>query len=133
MEGKNIKHREIVFCGTDPNHDQARQAALRLADVEGIHELRVVTDEALHVSYHLLEITLEQIENGLREAGFHLSNKLIYKIKRALHYYTEETERANQGCPKGSSTCTRPVFIAHYQHKTHGCRDHRPDHWRRYL
>lgn len=133
MEGQNIKHREIVFDAINPNHGQALGAAMRLADVVGIHEVRVITSEALHISYHLLEITLEQIEDGLRGAGFHLSNKLLYKLRRSLHYYTEETERANKGCPKGSSNCTRTVFIAHYQHKEHGCRDHRPDHWRRYL
>ena len=74
-----------------------------------------------------------EIETALTEAGYHLSSRLLYKLKRALHYYTEETERANNGCPRGDSNCTQRIFISHYGRHAHGCRDHRPDHWRKYL
>ena len=131
-ENNNIKVREIAFDPAHPLTEQVQVAALSLADVSGILEVQVLSSNSLRVSYELLQITLEQIEIGLYDAGFHLSNKLIYKIKRALYYYTEDTERANKGCPKGSSNCTRKVFIEHYRHSQHGCRDHRPDHWRQY-
>ena len=54
-------------------------------------------------------------------------------MKRALYYYTETTLRANCGCPQGTSNCTKKVFALHYQQRDHSCRDHRPEHWRRYL
>lgn len=106
---------------------------MRLADVEGVEQVQVISPEALGISYDLLSISLIQIETALEDAGFHLSNKLIYKLRRALYYYTEETQRANAGCPRGESNCTRQVFIQRYQQIKHGCRDNRPDHWRKYL
>lgn len=133
MEEINIKHREIVF---DENHldpHQANTAALRLSDIQGIVDVQVISDTAIKLSYHLLDIDLQQIEEGLAEAGFHLSGKMIYKLKRALYYYVEETERANKGCCKTDPNCTRKVFIERYKQIRHGCRDNRPDHWRRYL
>jgi len=134
MDGEDsLKTREIVFDPIHPDCDQAKTAAMRLTDIEGVEHVRVVSAEALVISYNLLAISLSQIELALEEAGFHLSNKLIYKLRRALYYYTEETERANAGCPRGESTCTRKVFIQRYRRIEHGCRDHRPDHWRKYL
>lgn len=134
MDGEDfIKHREIIFSPIHPDCDQAQTAAMRLADVEGVEQVQVISPEALGISYDLLSISLIQIETALEDAGFHLSNKLIYKLRRALYYYTEETQRANAGCPRGESNCTRQVFIQRYQQIKHGCRDNRPDHWRKYL
>lgn len=132
-ENLSHKHREILFDPLHPNCDQAREAALRLADVDGLMQVQVISSTALRVSYDLAAITLKEIEEALSEAGFHLSNKLIYKLRRALWYYTEDTQRANAGCPRGSSNCTRKVFIERYKSAEHGCRDVRPDHWRKYL
>jgi hypothetical protein len=128
-----LKHREIVFDAMDPDCDQAQTAALRLADVEGVEQVQVISTYALGVSYDLRRISLQQIEEALDEAGFHLSNKLMYKLRRALYYYTEETQRANAGCGLGDSNCTRKVFIQRYRRLEHGCRDNRPEHWRKYL
>lgn len=133
MEKRNIKTREIFFDKSHSDAHQANTAAERLADVEGILDLSAISANHLRITYHLLEINLEQIEEGLIEAGFFLKNNLINKIRDALFFYTEETERANQGCTKGNSNCTRKVFIARYNQINHGCRDVRPDHWRRYL
>ena len=133
MEKRNIKTREIFFDKSHPDEQQANTAAERLSGVEGILEVVAVSANQLRITYHLLEINLEQIEDALIEAGFFLKNNLINKIRDALFFYTEETERANQGCKKGDSNCTRKVFIARYNQINHGCRDTRPDHWRRYL
>jgi len=95
MEETNVKHREIVFDSNHPDPHQGKTAALRLSDVPGVLDVQVISDTAIKVSYHLLDIDLQQIEDGLVDAGFHLSGKLIYKLRRALYYYTEETERAN--------------------------------------
>ncbi len=128
-----IKHREITFKDLHPNTDQARTAARFLADVDGILGLEAQSTTLIKVSYDVLAVTLKEIEEALVELGLHLENRLIFRIKRALHYYTEETLRANCGCPEGTSNCTTKVFAIRYQALDHGCRDQRPEHWRRYL
>ena len=128
-----IKCREIAFAALHPDPAQARTAALMLADIQGIIKTLAVSPTLLQVNYHVLHVSLEQIEEGLVEVGFHLSSRLIYRVKRALFYYTEETQRANNGCPRGSGNCTQKIFINRYSSMDHGCRDHRPKHWRKYL
>ena len=127
-----IKHREIGFRELHPDPDQARSASLLLVGVPGVLEIQVVAPTLLQVRYHVLEVSLEQIEAALDEAGFHLDNRLMYRIKRALYYYTEEVERANAGCPRGSTNCTEKVYMTRYRLAAHGCRDPRPEHWRDY-
>lgn len=128
-----IKHREVVFAELHPDSQQAHTAASALADAPGVMRAEPLSPTVLSISYDLLQISLEQIESALTEAGYHLSAKMLFKIKRALYYYTEETERANNGCPRGESTCTQRIFITRYGRQTHGCRDQRPEHWRKYL
>lgn len=128
-----VKHREIAFVEMHPDPDQARSAALLLADVKGVLRVNPVSPLLIQLSYDLLDISLEEIEDALREIGLHLDNSLLYRLKRSLYYYTEETQRANIGCPKGESNCTKKVFAVRYQKLNHACRDNRPEHWRRYL
>lgn len=128
-----IKQREVVFCMLHPDPRQAHTAAAVLEGVDGILALDVPRESHLKVSYNLLQITLEGIEGLLSDRGFHLDNSLMAKLRRALYHYTEDTQRENMGCPKGESNCTAKVFISSYRRREHGCRDERPDHWRRYL
>ena len=133
VEQDLIKHREIVFRDLHPERNQAETAALFLADVDGVIRATPDSPSQVKVSYDLLQVTLEQIETALREIGLHLDNGLLFRIRRALHYYTEETQRANMGCAQGESNCTKKVFAVRYQKLNHDCRDQRPEHWRRYL
>ena len=87
----------------------------------------------MQVTYQLPNISLRLIEESLTELGFHLDNSLLIKMRRAVVYYTEETQCANLGCAEGQSNCTVKVFINRYQRIKHGCRDQRPKHWRKYL
>jgi len=128
-----IKHREIHFVEFHPDPNQARTASLLLADVGGIIHVSPIDPRFLRVSYHLLEVSLEQIEMGLVDMGLHLDNRLLYRMKRALHYYTEENQRASQGCSRSNSRCTRKIFADRYQRLNHNCRDPRPEYWRKYL
>lgn len=128
-----IKEREIAFMEFHPNPDQADTAAQLLRDVDGVTEAAAVDPLLLRVRYNVLQISLEQIEAGLAELGFHLSGRILDKVRRALYYYTEETQRANNGCPRGDSNCTRNVFVNRYSRLDHNCRDPRPEHWRKYL
>jgi hypothetical protein len=132
-DDERIKHREIAFRELHPNPDQAGTAVHFLAAVEGVLTSEAASATLLRVRYDVLAITLKEIEDALRELGLHLDNRLLPRLKRALCYYTEDTLRANCGCPEGSSNCTKKVFATRYQQIEHGCRDQRPEHWRRYL
>jgi hypothetical protein len=132
-EADRVKHRQIPFSELHPLPDQAHRASLLLADIPGILRAEPLSARLLSVSYDLLQITLEEIEETIGELGLHLDNKLLHRIKRALCHYSEETFRANCGCARGERNCIQKVFASRYQTLEHGCRDHRPEHWRRYL
>ncbi len=132
-ENDFIKHREIYFRELHPERNQALDATRFLTGVEGIISTTPTTALLLEVSYDLLQISLKQIEDALRELGLHIDNSLMLRIKRALYYYSEETQRANMGCAQGESNCTSKVFALRYRTLNHACRDRRPEHWRRYL
>ncbi len=127
-----VKHRDIRFCRLHPDKQQAHSAGLVLSDMEGIHTLRPLDTHLLQVSYDITTLSLCLIEDVLADLGFHLDNSLTVKLKRALHYYTEEVERANLGIDE-CSCAGRQIFINRYQRLRHGCRDERPEHWRNYL
>jgi hypothetical protein len=129
-----VKLREISFCTLHPDPRQAHSAAAVLAGAPGVLAVEVADEAALlRIRYHLLETTLADLEAFIEAHGFHLDNRLIQKLKRALYRYTEEAQRANLGCAKGETNCTRKVFATSYKQRDHGCRDDRPQHWRRYL
>jgi hypothetical protein len=132
-DAERIKHRDIGFRELHPDPDQAGTAARFLTDVDGIMGTEPATATLLKVRYDVLTVTLEDIEGALSELGLHLDNRLLYRMRRALYYYTEETLRANCGCPNGASNCTKKVFATRYRQLDHSCRDQRPEHWRRYL
>lgn len=128
-----VKRREIQFSEPHPDPRQADTAAALLEGLEGVLLAEVQNPLTLWVHYHVEYTCLAHIEDLLSGHGLHLDNNLLGKLKRALAYYTEETQRDNLGCPRGESNCTTKVFISSYRRREHGCRDERPKHWRRYL
>lgn len=128
-----LKRREINFSPLHPDPNQADSARKVLIGVTGIRELDSPHACCLHIQYDIRHITLRMINEALEQLGFHLDNSLVGKLKRALFYYTEDTERANLGCDSCQGKITTQVFVCHYQRRQHGCRDGRPEHWRRYL
>ncbi|ACL71617.1 hypothetical protein Tgr7_0520 [Thioalkalivibrio sulfidiphilus HL-EbGr7] len=129
-----IRHRELAFRGPHRDNDQARAACLLLSDTDAVQEVRVLGPNRLVVTYDLRQVTYSELESALTEMGFHLDNSLVIKIKRALYNYSEDTIRANLGIPSQCfGNCARKIFINHYRQHEHGCRDHRPRHWREYL
>lgn len=127
------KVREIAFCPLHPDTNQARSAAAVLLMTEGINDIQIITPHLLKVHYHVLAIRLADIEKILSENGLHLDNRLIYKIKRALYSYCEDTLVANAKTGLNERNFTRKVFVNNYQKHCHGCQDQRPEHWRKYL
>lgn len=126
------KHRIIQFCRFHPDPDQVGSATLWLQGVAGIQAVRPLSPHALEVVYDLRRVALENIESALSELGYHLDNTLLCKLKRALFYYTEETQRENLAIAQESEIMQREVFVNRYQHVAHGCRDPQPEHWRGY-
>ena len=127
-----VKRREIRFCHLHPDNNQARSALLLLADAEGIVDIKLIDNLCLHVAYDVRFLTLQSLENVLIRIGYHLDNRLLTRMKRALYAYSEETQRANLGC-EDSTDNTTMVFVKRYTANYHGCRDKRPEHWRKYL
>ncbi len=128
-----IKTREIAFSPLHPDPCQAESAAACLLPRDGVVEARALNPLRLLVRYDLLSITLEDIEAVLMERGFHMDNSLMSKLRRALAHYVEENQRAALGCQRGQSNCLQRIYIHRYRNLPHGCRDKRPEHWRRYL
>mgnify|MGYP003488956699 CR=1 FL=1 len=125
------KIREIVFH--DLPAGQVERALILLEGLDGLVVTAGPDGSRLLVRYHICEYTLEGLEAALVSQGFHLDNSLLNKLLRALHYYSEEAQCANLGVHSGLRHHTLDIFIHRYQLLPHGCRDNRPDHWRRYL
>lgn len=132
-DADRFKNREIPFQEIHPDPSQSATAARFLRDVDGVLATDPTSPILLKVTYDVLITTLQEIEDALTELGLHLDNRLMHRVRRALYYYTEETLRANCGCPRGESNCTQKIFAKRYELIEHGCRDQRPEHWRRYL
>lgn len=131
-EQNKFKAREVGFCDLHPDRAQAHSASLILSGIEGMDSIQLISNNLLHVRYDIRAISLQMIEEGLTELGYHLDNSLLVRLKRSLFYYTEEIERENLGVSQTSGV-TPQVFIHRYQKISHGCRDHRPEYWRNYL
>lgn len=127
-----IKQREIAFCPLHPDSNQAKSASLLLVNAVGVHQVRPLSSHIVHVTYNIEHITLKIIEGALLELGFHLDNSLFAKMKRALFYYSEETQLVNLGYDHADSKSTTEIFINRYNLLPHGCRDKRPVHYRLY-
>jgi hypothetical protein len=132
-DDERIKLRQINFRDLHPERDDARTAAGFLKAVDGVLSIEPVSRVLLNLSYDLSQTCLQEIEEALDELGLHLDNSIMFRIKRALYYYTESTFRENCDCKRGDSNCTKRVFATRYRALEHGCRDQRPEHWRRYL
>lgn len=126
------KNRIIQFCQFHPDPDQAASAAHWLQGVAGVQTVEPLSPHSLAVSYDLRAISLERIENALDALGYHLDNSLLCKLKRALFYYAEATQRENLAITQEGEVVQREVFINRYQKATHGCRDPQPEYWREY-
>ena len=127
-----IKRRELRFCLLHPDPNQARSALLLLSDAQGVLEITLADELCLYITYDVRYMTLDAIEKVLVRLGYHLDSRLLYRMKRALYSYSEETQRANLGVSESTDNTTQ-VFVKRYSSNYHGCRDKRPDHWRKYL
>lgn len=127
-----IKQHEIHFRNVDPAANDARETLLLLIDIHGIEDTCALTPDCIQVRYDIRHVTLQVIETALSEVGFHLDNGLLNKMKRALFYYTEETQLMNLGYQHNQANSTLDIFVSCYNQRQHGCRDKRPEYLRHY-
>lgn len=133
IDDDRIKIRHIPFDPLHPNRNQVQIAADALTGEPGILDAQPAAPVVLRVTYDLFHTKLAHIEQALIELGLHLDAPLTYRIRRALWYYTEDTFRANLRDDHNQIDCTKKVFATRYDALDHSLRDHRPEHWRRYL
>ena len=81
----------------------------------------------IEVHYHLLVVCLADIEALLEQNGFHLDNRLMYKI-RAPCSTTRKRRSVPTSVAPGRSKTAQKVFMNRYRKRDHGCQDDRPDH-----
>lgn len=127
-----IKQRDISFSALTNDPNPAHVATDLLEGITGILRIAPRSSHLLTVEFSLHIVTLRFLHQTLTEVGFHLDNSLLYKIKNALYYYTEETQLANLGHQQTESKSTKQIFINSYLQKSHGCRDERPDYYHFY-
>ncbi len=133
IDNDTLKHRLIHFSDMHPDPDQAASSMLLLSDVKGVIKLHHISQVCLSIEYDIQFLNLMVLEEALADVGYHLDNTLMHKLKRALFYYSEETQQANLGYTQCCKDFTKRIFINEYSHHEHGCRDDRPEHWREYL
>ena len=77
-----------------------------LMGLVGLKEVAIKGSHLL-VSYDLLQITEQHIENALTEIGTKLGESWLHKLNRAWIHYSEETELDNLAAPPGPC-CNHP-------------------------
>lgn len=124
------KRREILFSRLPPG--QVPEAADLLAGLEGVSATPNLDKRSVVVSYNLTDYTLQGLEAGLIDQGFHLDNTLMSRIMRAFFYYVEETQLHNLGAPERSLKSAPKGYAKAWEQHPHGDHDDTPPEWREY-
>lgn len=122
------KRREIVFDAYP--HGQAVLAVQILAGLSDL-SVRNLDAHTIEVCYLIGDYTLEGLESALEAQGFHLQSTLLIRIKRALVYYCERTQRGNIAHPTAPTKQYKPHVEA-WKKRLHGDHDDTPAEWRQY-
>ena len=125
------KRREIVFSAEPAGQlDRAYQL------LSGLPQCNVEYGDSpntLIVSYNLRHYTLNGLEDGLTEEGFHLDHSPLHSIGRKVIYYCEDTACHNLDIPSHPTKMSeREVFVKAYEHQPHGDHDDTPPELREY-
>lgn len=125
------KQRDITFSAEPPGQvGRAYQLLSGLPNCEVEHS---DTPNTLRVSYNLHNYTLEGLENGLTEAGFHLDDSILHNVGRKIVYYCEDTLCHNLDIPvHPTKKNEREVFVKAYSQEPHGDYDETPPELREY-
>ena len=124
------KKREILFSRFPPG--QVPEAADLLTGLEKLEAAPEVEKRAVAVEYDLTDYTLEGLEAGLVDQGFHLDNTLMSKLMRALIYYVEETQLHNLEAPERPIKSSSEAYAQAWERHPHGDHDDTPLELREY-
>lgn len=125
------KHHDIVFNTEPPG--QVERAYQLLSGLPNFEVEYGNTPNTLRVSYNLHHYTLEGLENGLTEEGFHLDDSTLHNVGRKIIYYCEDTICHNLDIPTHPTKKNeREVFVKAYSKKPHGDHDDTPPELREY-
>ena len=125
------KRRDIAFSAEPPGQiERAYQLLSGLPDCKVEYS---DTPNTLRVSYNLYNYTIEGLENGLTEEGFHLDHGMLHSIGRKVIYYCEDTTCHNLDIPvHPTKKNEREVFVKAYNQELHGDHDDTPPELRDY-
>ena len=105
-------------------------------DLQRLQEVEVAPKNerrAVDVAYDLQQHTLQELEEHLVDKGYHLENKMMRKLTRALIHYVEETQLHNLGAPeKRLKRSSQEAYVKAWEHRPHGDHDETPPEWREY-
>lgn len=125
------KRREILFAKFPPG--QVPEAADDLRHVDELEVEPKYEKRAVGVAYDLTQHTLQELEDGLVDKGYHLDNTLMSKLVRALIHYVEDTQLHNLEAPeKRLKRSSQEAYVQAWEHHPHGDHDDTPPEWREY-
>ncbi|HQS58760.1 MAG: hypothetical protein B7Y56_10730 [Gallionellales bacterium 35-53-114] len=84
-----------------------QDAAIKLLDIEPIHEANIDQHGRLRISYDASFIGIRDIESLLDELGIKLKADFWWRIKSGWYSYVDENAQAN-ACSSGGACCNRP-------------------------
>jgi hypothetical protein len=125
------KDRTILFSQFPPG--QVLEASDYLSQMDSVAVEARDERKALDVAYDLREHSLQALESGLEDKGYHLDNTLMSKMMRALIYYVEETQLHNLDAPDRPMKRSQSEAYTHaWERHPHGDHDDTPPEWREY-
>ena len=91
QEGRELLKRRCIQLDTALTPEEMRMLEDALTAMMGIKHL-VVEEDAVQITYDLIEATEEQIERTLLETGAQLGSRWTERLRRAGVHYTEDCE-----------------------------------------
>lgn len=94
QEGRKVLKRRCIQLDAKLRREEMRMLEDALTAMMGIKQL-VVEEDAVQITYDLIEATEEQIERILLETGAQLGSGWTERLRRAWVHYTEDCEALN--------------------------------------
>jgi len=104
QKGESIIKRRILKLDKPVSENEGTQITNYLQSMMGIKEL-LIDGHLISITYDLLEVTTQQIENKIEQSGNLLGQGLGTKLKSAFIHYTEETQLDNLEMNDNSHGC----------------------------
>ncbi|RKZ81445.1 MAG: hypothetical protein DRQ35_00015 [Gammaproteobacteria bacterium] len=97
-ERKEILKRRTMSLAGPLEEKSMELLASQLTEMMGVKDV-IVEGGKVHVSYDLLQVTRQQIENRLVEVGINIGSDWMERLRRAWVHDSEENELDNLAAP----------------------------------